>query len=90
MKLLALTLILIIMAIQYQLWNGTGGLFEITMLRQEIKNQLIENKKLFDRNQAMEAEIRDLKSGLDAAEERARMELGMIKKDESFFLVIDK
>lgn len=90
MKWLALLLIVVTIGIQYQLWNGTGSLKEIATLRQSIKEQLLENKKLLERNQAVEAEIRDLKSGLEAAEERARMELGMIKKDESFFLVVDK
>lgn len=90
MKWLALALLLLILGLQYRLWNGPGSLEEVAGLHMEIKYQLEENKRLLERNQAMEAEVRDLKAGLDAVEERARMELGMIKKDESFFLVIEK
>jgi len=89
MKWLALFLILIVLGLQYRLWNGPGSLEEVAALHVAIRQQNEENKRLLERNQALEAEVRDLKSGLDAIEERARMELGMIKKDESFFLVIE-
>lgn len=90
MKWLAVFLILLIAGLQYRLWNGPGSLEGVATLRQAIKDQVAENKKLLERNQALEAEVNDLKSGFDAVEERARMELGMIKKDESFFLVVEK
>ncbi|CAK0772610.1 Cell division protein FtsB [Gammaproteobacteria bacterium] len=90
MKWLVALLILVIIGLQYRLWHGIGSLEEVAALRQAIKDQSGENKKLLERNQSMEAEVRDLKSGMDAVEERARMELGMIKKNESFFLVVEK
>ncbi|CAK0780508.1 Cell division protein FtsB [Gammaproteobacteria bacterium] len=90
MKWLAALLVLLVVGLQYRLWNGAGSLEEVTALHQAIKDQTGENKRLLERNQALEAEVRDLKSGLDAVEERARMELGMVKKDESFFLVVEK
>ncbi|CAK0742640.1 Cell division protein FtsB [Gammaproteobacteria bacterium] len=90
MKWLAALLILLALGLQYRLWNGPGSLEEVAALHRAITDQTGENKRLLERNQALEAEVRDLKSGLDAAEERGRMELGMVKKDESFFLVVEK
>jgi cell division protein FtsB len=58
-------------------------------LRRSIATQQRENDALRERNQALAAEVRDLKEGLDAIEERARTELGMIKQDESFFLIVE-
>ncbi len=90
MKWLVMLLVLIIVGLQYRLWHGPGSLEEIKLLHQSINAQSAEDKHLLERNQALEAEIRDLKSGLDSVEELARSELGMVKKDESFFLTVEK
>lgn len=62
---------------------------EVWALREAIEQQKQENQQLLERNTALEAEVQDLKQGLEAIEERARSELGMIKKDETFFQIIE-
>jgi cell division protein FtsB len=76
--------------LQYTLWISEDGLRELWRLNRSIEQQRQENRILSERNQVLGAEVRDLKSGLDALEERARSELGMIKKDETFFQIIEK
>jgi cell division protein FtsB len=88
-KLLTLTLALLIALIQYPLWLGKGSWFRVWEVDQQIRAQRDTNRKLQARNHALEAEVRDLKVGLDAIEERARSELGMIKQDEIFFQVLE-
>ncbi|NNG14270.1 MAG: cell division protein FtsB, partial [Gammaproteobacteria bacterium] len=66
------------------------SLAEVWQLRQQINTQKDENKQLQERNAALEAEVQDLKQGLAAIEERARNELGMVKKDETFFQVVEE
>ena len=90
MKWVVALLLLLTAGLQYRLWHGPGSLEEVTALHRSINDQVRENKQLLERNQALEAEVRDLKSGLDAIDELARTELGMIKKDESFFLIVEK
>lgn len=80
----------ILVLLQYPLWFGTGGVVAVWRLNREIAAQLQENAKLKDRNQALEADVDDLKQGLDAIEERARTELGMVKKGEVFYQVIEQ
>jgi cell division protein FtsB len=89
MRLLAIALIALIASIQYPLWLGKGGWLRVWRLDQQVKAQRETNVKLAARNEATAAEVRDLKEGLEAIEERARAELGMIKKDEIFFQVLD-
>jgi cell division protein FtsB len=79
----------LVMVLQYPLWFGNGGLLALWKLKQEITAQKVENARLRERNQALEAEVQDLKQGLASAEERARSELGMVKKGESFFQIIE-
>lgn len=76
--------------LQINLWVGEGSIANVWGLKQEQARLVDENKHLMERNAAMAAEVQNLKSGVDAIEERARMELGMIKKDETFYLIIDK
>lgn len=90
MKILIAALIIILALLQYKLWFGNGSLTEVWRLRQAIQIQEKENTSLRERNQALSAEVKDLKQGLDAVEERARSELGMIKKDEVFYQVIEE
>lgn len=90
MKVLIAILILLLLILQYKLWFGDGNMREVWQLQTTIETQKAENQKLQDRNLALEAEVKDLKQGLEAIEERARNELGMIKKDETFFQVIEE
>ena len=89
MKLLALVLAALIVLIQYPLWLGKGGWSRVWEVDQQIRAQREINQKLQSRNAALDAEVRDLKQGLDAVEERARSELGMIKQDEIFFQLLE-
>jgi cell division protein FtsB len=79
----------ILVLLQYPLWFGSGGVYTIWRLNREIAAQTQENARLKDRNQALEADVNDLKQGLAAIEERARSELGMVKKDEVFYQVVE-
>ena len=89
MKVLTLTLAALIVPIQYPLWLGKGSWFRVWEVDQQIRAQREANRQLQARNSALEAEVRDLKVGLDAIEERARSELGMIRQDEIFFQVLE-
>lgn len=90
MKILSYILAAMLLAIQYPLWVGKGGWLRVRDLDQQLVAQNETNAKLKARNDALDAEVRDLKQGLDALEERARMELGMIKRDEVFYQVVRK
>jgi len=89
MRVLTLALIALIVLIQYPLWMGKGSWFRVWEVDQQIRAQREANGLSQARNAALEAEVRDLKVGLDAIEERARSELGMIRQDEIFFQVLD-
>jgi cell division protein FtsB len=84
-----LVLVLILAALQYRLWVGEGSLGEITLLRREIREQQLELERLRERNRALQAEVEDLKRGLEAIEERARSEMGMIKEGEVFYQIVE-
>ncbi len=80
----------LLLLLQYPLWFGSGGIVSLWQLQQEIRIQQAENAQLRERNQTLTAEVSDLKSGYDALEERARRELGMVKKGEVFYQVIER
>jgi cell division protein FtsB len=88
-KIATYVLLAILVLLQYPLWFGSGGVIAVWRLDREIAAQEQENASLKDRNQALEADVNDLKQGLAAIEERARTELGMVKKGEVFFQVIE-
>ena len=90
MRLLALFLAILIAALQWPLWIGKGGWLRVWQLDQQVAERRVQNEKLQQRNDALEAEVRDLKTGTDAIEERARNELGMVKQDEVFFQILDR
>lgn len=90
MKLLFVSLIILLLLLQYRLWVGNGSLTDVHHLQQAKEAQLVENQALQDRNDSLTAEVADLKQGLEAIEERARSEMGMIQHDESFYRVIDQ
>ncbi len=83
-------LVIILIGLQYRLWFGQGSWEQIVSLQRELDQQHLFNQRLRDRNQVVENEVRDLKSGLESVEERARTELGLIKDGETFYLLIDQ
>jgi cell division protein FtsB len=85
MKFLALILGSLIVLIQYPLWVGKGGWLRAWQLDGELSAQKLKNGQLEVRNAALAAEVRDLKQGTEAIEERARQELGMLRPDEVFY-----
>ncbi len=89
MKLLALLLMVLIAAIQSPLWFGKGGWLRVWEINQGVEAQREINHKLRARNATLNAEVRDLKQGYEAIEERARSKLGMIKPGELFIQVIE-
>jgi cell division protein FtsB len=86
----ALVLLLILIGLQFKLWSAHGGMSEVASLRAAVKKQSDENDKLTLRNQALAADVNDLKHGEQAVEARARGELGLIKSGETFYQVVPK
>jgi cell division protein FtsB len=89
-KILAGILGALIVAIQFPLWLGKGGWLRVWELDQQVAAQRAQNARLEARNAGIAAEVRDLKQGLDAVEERARYELGLVRPDEVFFQTVEK
>ena len=89
MKFINTALLILLVLLQYRLWNGNGSLPELWQLEDSKKAQAQENQSLSERNQALAAEVRDLKQGMEAIEERARSEMGMIQSGETFFQIIE-
>jgi cell division protein FtsB len=85
MKLFWAFLLLVLIGFQYRIWVGEGSLAEVWSMKAKIQQQELENQALRERNALLKAEVDDLKKGLQAIEERARSELGMIKKEETFY-----
>ena len=79
-----------IASLQYRLWFGDGSVAEILDLREAIEAQREDNERLYARNRELEAEVIDLKTGLDAIEYRARRDLGMTRKDETFYQIVER
>jgi len=88
MRTLAYALAAFIFLLQYPLWFGKGGWLRVWDLERQVQDQKHANAALTRRNGALDAEVRDLKQGFDAIEERARYELGLIKQDEIFFQIV--
>lgn len=89
MKVLAGVLGALIVLIQYPLWLGKGGWLHAWHMEQELADRKAKNAQLESRNAVLAAEVRDLKQGTEAIEERARYELGMIRSDEVFFQIVE-
>jgi cell division protein FtsB len=87
-KTLAAILAVLVVALQYPLWAGKGGWMRVRELERNLAQQHESNARLKARNDSIDAEVRDLKEGNEAIEERARLELGMIKRDETFYQVV--
>jgi cell division protein FtsB len=90
MRWLTLVLVALIALLQYSLWLGKGSWLRVWEVDQQLKAQKQANKTLQGRNASLDAEVRDLKQGYEAIEERARSELGMVKRDEVFFQVLEE
>ncbi len=90
MKWLTGILLFLLLILQYTLWFGNGGLLRVWQISSMVAEQQEVNARLQERNQALEAEVIDLKEGIVAIEERARSDLGMIKQGETFFQVIEE
>ncbi|WP_432452482.1 MULTISPECIES: cell division protein FtsB [unclassified Agarivorans] len=88
MRSFKILLILLVMLLQYQLWFGKNSLNDYFGLREQVSKQLLANQELSQRNVVLQAEIADLRNGLDAVEEHARNELGLIKQGETFYRII--
>jgi len=89
MRIIIGILVILLLLLQYRLWVGEGSLAEVNNLKHEIVTQQQELEQLRLRNRALTAEVQDLKQGLSAIEERARSELGMIRKGETFYQIIE-
>ena len=90
MKILAAILVSLIVLVQIPLWLGKGGWLRAWQLEEVVEKEKGKNAQLERRNAGLAAEVKDLKTGSDAVEERARYELGMVKKDEVFYQVNDQ
>lgn len=89
MKILIAVLIVLTLLLQFKLWFGEGSMMDVWRLQKTIAAQTEDNRQLKERNQALAAEVNDLKQGLEAIEERARRELGMIREGETFYQVVE-
>lgn len=86
MRVILIALVVVLVLLQVQLWQQFS---EVRTLRELVEEQQAENEELEKRNEALAAEVEDLRAGLEAIEERARSELGLIRKGEDFFLIVD-
>jgi len=89
MRIVMICLVLMLLGLQYKLWIGEDSLLHWIQLDKKLDAQLDENKRLSARNQAIESDIIELKSGDQALEERARFDLGMVKQDETYYQFVD-
>lgn len=90
MRWLNIFLVVMLTGLQYRLWVGPGSWAQIASLNREIEQQRERNGHLVARNQMLAGEVLSLRSGFEAIEEHARNDLGMIKRGETFYLVVDK
>ena len=90
MKFLTFIFVILILALQYPLWLGKGGWVNGISLQKQIDQQLKVNQLIKSENDILLAVVQDLKNGTDVIEAKARFDLGLIKKNETFFLIIDK
>jgi cell division protein FtsB len=88
MKWLAAALAVVVLLLQYRIWASDSGVRQVDRLKQAVAAQQAEDVQLAERNRQLAAEVRDLKTGMDALEERARSDLGMIARNETFYQVV--
>jgi cell division protein FtsB len=90
MKWMAASLLIVVTLLQFRLWVSSDGVREVSRLQRAVVAQKVENDQLVERNKQLAAEVRDLKNGMAALEERARSELGMIANNETFYQVVPR
>jgi cell division protein FtsB len=88
LRTLVLLLIAVLAGVQYQLWFGRGGVHDVRRLNQAVDAQKQENAQSAERNRKLWTEVQDLRQGFEAVEERARVELGMVRPEETFYQVV--
>ena|SRR3569623_1753535 len=88
MKWLVAALLVVLVGIHYRLWISDSGIRELQQLREAVGAQRTENDRLSERNKQLAEEVRDLKQGYVALEERARRDLGMIARNETYYQVV--
>jgi len=88
LRIIAVLLLVAFLALQYRLWLSPNGMRDLWRTEQAIEAQTEENERLGERNKTLAAEVRDLKEGRAAIEERARTDLGMVGGNETFFQVV--
>jgi cell division protein FtsB len=88
MRIVTLILFVVLILLQFKLWLGEGGYTEVKRLQLRVDAQRQQNDEMLQRNAQLQAEVEDLRDRLDAVEERARNELGLIKQDEKFYQVV--
>ena len=88
MKWLAAGLLVLVVVLQYRVWLSDNGVHDVDRLQRAVATQRSENDQLVERNKQLAAEVRDLKTGMGALEERARSDLGMIASHETFYQVV--
>jgi cell division protein FtsB len=88
MRSLLVILLLVLISLQVKMWFGEGGYRDVKRLAVRVEEQARENESLAQRNRELQAEVEDLRQGLQAVEERARSELGMVKENEEFYQVV--
>jgi cell division protein FtsB len=88
MKWLAAALLVVVVLLQYRIWLSEDGVREFGRLENAVAAQRTDNEQLGERNRQLAAEVRDLKNGMQALEERARSDLGMIAGNETFYQVV--
>ena len=88
MRWLAAALVLVVVLLQYRIWLSSDGVREVQRLQHDVAVQRADNDQRVERNRQLAAEVRDLKTGMDALEERARSDLGMIASHETFYQVV--
>ncbi len=89
MKVIIISMSILLLLLQFKLWFGDASVRDVLSLKQTVQEQQVKNDQIKQRNAVLAAEVEDLKTGLEAIEERARSELGMIKKDETFIHIVE-
>ena len=89
MKIIAVIFVGLLVLLQYRLWFSSGSMLQVRQLEKIKQEQITENNVLRERNRSLTAEVLDLKTGLEAIEERARTEMGMIKQGEIFYQIVN-
>jgi len=88
MRYAIIILILLLLVMQYKFWFDSGGLQQMEKLRHEIAIHKLQDQELAKQNDQLRAEVKDLKQGVDAAQERARSELGMVRQNEEYYQIV--